>query len=178
MSNDIALPEDSAWAVLAKASTPDERYAAAQYAITPWRFAPNGKPIPKLAEDLPWATDSAETVESILVNLLASEDITKATADSDLRNAKDIAGQPVVIFDLRMRIGDAEGEGWGCYASLDLSVGLGPHEVVNTSAKQVLSVLWRCWCEGRFPVAGVFTLLGTPGKGRSQPIGFQVEDRF
>lgn len=176
MSDEIAIPEGSAWGALVKASNDDERYRAGQYAISEWRRNTTGQVIPQLAADLPWSEDRGEIVESILVNLIAAPDITKATAENDLRNVDEITGQPVVIHDLRMREGSAEGDGWGCYASLDLSVNGGPHEVVNTSAKQVLTVLWRCWCEGRFPVSGYFTRLGTAAKGRSQPVGFQVEE--
>lgn len=171
-----AVPEGGAFATLAAATTAADRYAAGQAALELISVPGMTKPAPKFMFDLPWAEDDDAAVADILARLAAAEDITDATAEKDLRKVKDIAGQDVTILDLRVRPSDVEDSDWGCYLSLAVSVDGGPQEVINTGAAQVAVVLWRCWCEGRFPVTGQFRLLGQAKPGRSQPVGFRVDD--
>lgn len=179
------LLQGSAWATVIRADTAETKYEAGRYAIEPVRYSRWGLAIPRLADDLPWAQSNSETVDNILVNLIASDDIETATAERELRKAEDLAGWSLTVHDLRAHESDVQPEkgaedsgGWGFYVSLDVQVGNGPREVVNLSGKQAIVTLWRCWCEGRFPVAGTFRLLGKERGGRNRPIGFDVETKL
>lgn len=175
MSKEVANINDSAWAVVQAATTAVEKYDAGRFALTTARVTKSGKDIPAFMLDLPWAGDDTETVDNILIELIGAENIEEATGERELRKPKDIANRAVTVFDIKMRESDLEDARWGAYASLAVSVDGGPQEVINTGSSQVLITLWRCWCEGRFPVSGTFRLLGTPTKGRNQPVGFSVE---
>lgn len=165
-----------AWAAIQAAKTEQERYDAAQFALTAARFTRTGQEIPALALDLPWADDSS-AVENILTQLILTDDIEAATGEqAELRKVKDVIGQAVVVHDLRVRESDVEGEGsWGVYLSLELSVLGQAREIINTGARQVIVTMWRLYCEGKLPVAGAFVELGNPTPGRSRPVGFRVE---
>lgn len=174
-STDIARQEGGAYAALVKAENATERYEAGQYAMELTDVPGFTHPVPRFFFDLPWADDDETTVESILVNLAAADDIEKATSQEKLRKLDDIIGQPVTILDIRAQQSDLEDAKWGAYIMLALSVDGGAQEAISTGHGQVCVTLWRCFCEGRLPVSGVFKKLGTPTKGRNQPIGFQVE---
>lgn len=173
-----ALSADSAWLAVQSADTPEAKFQAAQDAISEWRTAATGNPIPYLFSDLPLAEDTSGAVDSILTNLILSEDIEAATDVEADRKVEGICDLPVVVSRIAWRESDVAGEGWGAYVLLEVAVNGKPPEVYSTSAKQVVTVLWRCWCEGRFPVRGIFRQLGTKKVGRDQPIGFQVEHAF
>lgn len=175
-TNELAeLATDSAWLTLQAAADPAAKHQAAQAAISEWRQARTGNPIPWLFNDLPVAEDAGGAVESILTNLILAEDIEEATDPDGGRSVADIVDRAAIVSRIAWRESDVEGDGWGAYVLLEVSVEGAAPEVYSTSAKQVVTVLWRCWCEGRFPVRGYFRLLGTKRTGRDQPIGFQVE---
>lgn len=165
-----------AWAAIQSAKTEQERYEAAQLALSSARFTRTGKEIPALALDLPWADDSS-AVENILTQLILAPDIAEATGEqAELRKVRDILNQGVMVFDIRVRESDVEGDGsWGVYVSLEVSVGGAAREIVNTGARQVIVTMWRLYCEGALPVQGAFIELGNPTPGRSRPVGFRVE---
>lgn len=174
-STDIAKQEGGAYAALVKATNATERFEAGQYAMETIDLPGINAPIPRFFFDLPWADDDETTVDSILVNLAAAEDIEAATGQDKLRKLDEIVGQPVTVFDIRAQKSEVDDAKWGAYLVLALSVDNGPQEAISTGHGQVCVTLWRCFCEGRLPVSGVFKKLGTPTKGRNQPIGFKVE---
>lgn len=176
MSNTPALPTDSAFAVFQQAATALDHHAAGEYAMELVKLPDMEQPIPRFFLDLPWSDDSDAVVHQILVNLAGAEDITAATSDAKLRKIEDICGRPVTVFDVRVRETDVPDAKWGAYLSLAVSVDNGPQEAISSGHAQVAVTLWRCYCEGRFPVSGVFRKLGSPTKGRNQPIGFQIEE--
>lgn len=186
MSTELdALKVESAWALVKKASTPAEKYEAGQKAIEEVGQNPFGIPIPRLALDFPWENSNSATVDNILVNLIAADDVESQTGDRQLRKVEDIIGQPVEIHDVRARMSDVEPEpgqtetgGWGFYLSMDLSVNGGPREVVNASPRQAVTRLWQLWCKGMFPVSGRFVYVGQKAKGRNQPVSFDVETKL
>jgi hypothetical protein len=173
-----ALTADSAWVMVRDADSPEAKYQAAQYAISEWYRAKTGNPIPQLYRDLPQAEDSSGAVESILTHLIMADDLEAATDVEAGRSLTDIVDKPVIVSRIAWRESDVEGDGWGAYVLLECSVDGAAPEVYSTSAKQVVTVLWRCYCMGWFPVRGYFRLLGNKRAGRDQPIGFQVESGF
>jgi hypothetical protein len=179
MSNvEVAIPEGGAFAQLMNAQTPMERFQAGQWAVEAVKVPGFKAPVPRFMFDLPWAQSNEETVTQILANLAAADDIEKATADKELRSPEEIAGQPVTVLDVVCRPSDVDDAKWGAYMSLMCTVAGAPPEVINTGAGQVAVTMWRCYCQGLLPVTGTFKLLGTPTKGRSQPVGFSVESSF
>lgn len=174
----MAAAGDMAFVRLQQAKTDVERYEAGQYAMQLLEVPGLERPIPRFMLDMPWDRDNDDTVEAILLNLATSADIEEATGERKLRKPEDVIGKAVVLLDVKMRRSDVQDAKWGAYAVLSLSVDGQPPEVMTSGHAQVLVTLWRCWCEGRFPVAGVFKLLGTPTKGRNQPVGFQVESKL
>lgn len=176
MSNEVqSLADHSAWAAVQRAAGPVERYEAGLYAVELVDMAGCRQPVPRLMLDLPWADDDEQTVEQILVGLIVADDIEQVTNREGLRKLKDICDLPVTVFDVRARPGDVDDAKWGAYVSLAVSVDGGTQEAISSGHAQVITTLWRCWCEGRFPVSGRFVKLGKPKVGRDQPIGFQVE---
>lgn len=173
-----ALTADSPWAAIQKAASPMERYAASRAALEPFMEARTGNPIPALFQDLPRSDDNSGARESILVNLIVADDIEAATNADEGRNVADIVDVPVEVSRIAWDESDIEGEGWGAYVKLEVSVDGAAPAYYSTSAQEVVTVLWRCWCEGRFPVSGIFRLRGRKKVGRDQPIGFQVESRL
>lgn len=173
--SEVAIPGDGAWATLQKAQTQAERYAAGQYATEAIPVPEFDAPVPRFFFDLPWADDDEATVDTILANLAGAEDLEAATAGNELRKLDAIIGEPVEVFDIRARKSEVDEAKWGAYLTLALSVDGGPQEVISSGHGQVCVTMWRCFMEDRLPVRGVFKKLGTPTKGRNQPIGFMVE---
>lgn len=173
------IADKPAWAAVQAATDENGRYEAAQAALETARFTRSGKEIPFLVMDLPWA-DDGQAVGNILTNLILSADIAEATQGAaELTKVKDIIDLPVTVHAVTCRESDVEGDGsWGVYLSLDVSVRGGPREIVNTGARQVIVTMWRLYCEDAFPVIGQFVKLGNPAPGRSQPVGFRIENPF
>jgi len=177
-SKDVERRPDGAFDVLKAATTDLERYEAGQYAIELVPLVHGSGEIPRFFYDLPWANDDADVVSGILAQLASAPDIAKATQAKELRKVNDLVDQPVTVLGLAVRTSDVEDAAWSGYLSLTVSVDGGAPEVINTGAAQVCVTMWRLWCEGRLPASGRFTKLGAPQKGRNQPLGFVVEDRF
>jgi len=173
-SNEPA-PLPPIWGEVATTTDDTERYARAQWAVGLVEDPGTGKRVPRFAYDLPWDDDSEATVNNILVGIIAAPSVEAATVDKELRKAADLIGEPLQVFDIRARWSDIDEGGWPFYLSMDVSVAGGPREVVNCGAQQVITTLWRLYAEGRLPIQGALVKLGTPTKGRNQPIGFQPE---
>lgn len=172
---EMVRQEGGAYAALVAATDPVARYDAGTYAmellpVPGFRF-----PVPRFFFDLPWAEDNDETVAQILVNLASAPDIEEATAKTELRKIEDICNQAVTVVDLRAAESDVEDARWGAFLQLAVRLEDGSMETFSSGHQQVCVTLWRCYCEGRLPVSGVFRKLGKAKTGRSQPVGFQVE---
>lgn len=186
MSTELeSLKVESAWQLVARAQTPAEKYEAGRKAIEVVGHSPFGIPIPRLALDFPWQTSNSETVENILVNLIAADDVETPSGASELRDLEAIVGKPVEIFAVVARMSEVQPEpgqtetgGWGFYLSMDLSVDGGPREVINASPRQAVTRLWQVWCKDMFPVFGRFVYVGTKKQGRNQPVSFDVETKL
>jgi hypothetical protein len=170
------LRAGSPWFQVQSATTPALRQEAARRALDQWGVSAAGNPIPALAIDLPRAGDNEGSVDDILTNLITAESIETASTSTTLRHAADLVGVAVEVRRIAWRESDIAGEGWGMYVLLEVAhVDTGLSETISTGAKQVIVTLWRCWCEGLFPVRGSFVALGQKRAGRDQPVGFQVE---
>lgn len=169
-----AAPAHPAWDAVAASKTPAERVLRARGAIGLIEAPGFKRPIPALMLDLPQLDEDQAIIDGILVGLAAADDIVAATKPQDLRKPEDVANQLVTVSDIGVRASDVEDAAWGAYVSLMVQVGDAMPEVINTGSAQVIITLWRCWCEGLFPVRGRFVLLGTAKAGRNQPVGFDV----
>ena len=178
MSKEITRQPDSAFEVLKAAATPTARLEAGEYAIAEVPLVGGVGVVPRMFYDLPWADDDDQVVSQILAQLAASEDIDQATKTKELRKADDVVDLPMVVLGLAVRASDVDDAKWGAYLSLTCSIENEAPEVINTGAAQICVTMWRRWCEGRFPVSGRIVKLGAPKKGRNQPLGFAVEEKF
>ena len=178
MTKEIERPADSAFAVLKAANTATAKLEAGEYAIAEVPLVGGVGVVPRFFYDLPWADDDDQVVSSILAQLAASEDIDRATKAKELRKAEDVVGLDMRVLGVAVRASDVDDAKWAAYLSLTCSVEGGEPEVINTGAAQICVTMWRRWCEGRFPVSGRIVKLGAPKKGRSQPLGFEVEEKF
>lgn len=178
MSKEVALPADSAFAVLKAASSEVEKLQAGEYAIAEVPLVGGVGVVPRFFYDLPWADDDDKVVSGILAQLAASDDIDKATHAKELRKADDVVGLDMRVLGVAVRASDVEDAKWAAYLSLTCSIEGGDPEVINTGAAQICVTMWRRWCEARFPVSGRIVKLGAPKKGRNQPLGFEVEEKF
>lgn len=175
MSSEVAVPQGSAFDLLKAADTPKARQEAGRYAVEAVPVPDFKYPVPRFFFDLPWADDE-NGFDDILAQLAAAEDIEAATERKELRKIDEVIGRPVVVLGALARRSEVEADAkWGAYLSLTVSVDGAEPEVLNSGHGEVCVTVWRLYCEGRLPAAGMFVKRGEPKVGRKQPIGFQVE---
>lgn len=163
------------WDMIQTAPDRMAKVAAARDALTLVAWPNLARPVPKLFADLPWV-DRDEAQADILTRLIAADSLEDAlNAEDDLPDMVEYVGKSITIWSVTARKGDIE-EGWGAYVSLDITVGKeAVHQVVNTSAAEIVVDCWRAHCERRFPFTALVILKGKPTAGRDQPIGLAIE---
>lgn len=174
-TSEVVRPEGSAFELLKAATDAKSRFEAGHYALGTVTVPGVDNPIPRFFFDLPWAESDEGAFDAILAQLAGAENIEEATHRKELRKLEDVIGQPATILGVVARQSDVEDSKWGAYLSLTVSVDGGEPEVINSGNGEVCVTAWRLYCEGRLPAQGVFVHRGEARKGRSQPIGFQVE---
>jgi hypothetical protein len=172
----IGEPSAGGWVALAAARTQVDRLAAVKRALQLVKIPEADLPIPRLMLDLPWSLDNDAVIDSILERLIMDEDLVHATNESEVLKAEDLLSFRVKINDVRAVKSDVSDARWGAYLMLDVDTPTGKHLPVSIGAAEVVVTVWRAYCEGRFPVTGMFVKLGNPTPGRNQPIGFRVFD--
>jgi hypothetical protein len=176
---DLVIKEgESPASVLARATTPAAKRAAAKYALSEVQPESFKHPIPVLFLDFPWPSGDDDVVEDILLGLIESDDIAQASQGSEVLKADDLVGQTVTLLSVRARRSDLDDARWGAYLLLRAQLESGEVVPVATGAAQVIVTLWRMHVDGALPVTGQFVKLGQPVKGRNQPIGFRIEPAF
>lgn len=174
----VVVPVGSAVELLRGASSLDERMAAGR-AIMELVELPQAKvPVPRFLGDLPWQTDNGDVVDQIILNLMVSEDIERASEGSTPLKASDVLNQWLVIHDLRVNNSDVEDSVWRAYYSIDVELEDGRRLVLNTGARQVMATLWRVYVDGMLPCWGKFTEIGESKTGRSAPLAVIVKSKL
>ena len=173
-----AVPVASVFGQLRKALSPEER-AKLQYQamerVEDERFK---RPVPLFLTQLPFGGDADEITDRIAASILLADDPDAAQADNGTVAGKDLVGEQVVVWDLRVLPGVKSG-GWGAFLLLDVTVGTNPvHVVANTGAKQAVVRLARCWSDGELPVKGSFATIAGTGKNGEPAIAFICEPAF
>ena len=179
MSDNLpALPEASVLGLLRQELTSAERAKIQAAAMEPTEDERFPRPVPRFLTELPYGGDDDDITDRIAMSVLVAADPDQAQADAGTVAGKDLVGQAVVVWDLRVLAGDKPG-GWGAYLLLDVTVGdSDEHVVCNTGAKQAVARLARCWVDGDLPVKGAFAEIGGTGKRGNPAVTFVTEPPF
>jgi hypothetical protein len=156
--------------------TPAER-AKAQHAlmekVEDERFA---KPVPRFLTLLPFGGDDDEITDRISSAILVAEDADRAQNEQGTTAGKELVGQKITVWDLRVFDGEKPG-GWGAFLLLDVTVGDDEvHKAVNTGAKQAVARFANAWAKGQLPLSGTFAEIDGTGKRGNAAITFIAEE--
>lgn len=166
------------WDQVTAATEHKARIAASRRALEMVTLPDLTKPVPMFFVDLPWVENREAAQDEILARIIAAESLEAASTDDALLKLEEVVGKTITIHGVVARAGTID-DGWGAYASLDVTVGADEtHRVINTSSKEVCVVTWRAHCENRFPLTALVILKGNPTPGRDQPVGLVVEQAF
>jgi hypothetical protein len=173
-----AVPANSIFGLMRSELSAQERgklQIAAMERVEDDRFH---RPVPLFLTQLPFGGDSDEITDRIAAAILLADDPDAAQNDNGTVSGKELVGEPVTVWDLRVLPGEKPG-GWGAFLLLDVTVGDDErHVVANTGAKQAVVRLARAWADGELPCKGAFSTI--PGTGnRGEPaIAFICEPAF
>lgn len=178
MTNLPELAKDSPLAAVRGAKTPTERQKAAYLAGDYVTNAYFKEPVPAFFLDLPTPGDDDEVSDRIALANLVAEDPDKAALEAGTTAAKDLAGETIVVWDIRAMAGGME-SGWKAYLIFDFTRGDSDlHEVGNTGAKQVVVRLARAFADGQLPIKGRVTEIARSGASGNKPLAFIAETDF
>lgn len=175
---DVEKHQDNPLEVLHRADiTPAERakaQAVLMERVDDDRFT---KPVPRFLTVLPFGGDDDEITDRIASAILVAEDADTAQGEQGTTAGKELVGQKITVWDLRVLDGDKPG-GWGAFLLLDVTVGDDEvHRVVNTGAKQVVARLANAWARDELPLTGAFAEIDGTGKRGNAAITFVAEER-
>lgn len=179
MSDNLpALPDSSVLGLLRQEMSGAERaklQTAMMERVDDERFP---RQVPRFLTELPFGGDDDEITDRIAAMILVAEDPQQAQSDAGTLAAKDLVGQSVIVWDLRVLPGEKPG-GWGAYLLLDVTMGdSDEHVVCNTGAKQAVTVLARTWVDGLLPCRGAFTEIAGTGRRGNAAVTFITEPAF
>jgi hypothetical protein len=179
MSDNLpAVPESSVFGLLRTALSSQERaklQVMAMEKVTDDRFR---RPVPLFLTQLPFGGDNDAITDRIAAMILVADDPDAAQSDAGTMALKDLVGESIIVWDLRVMPGDKDG-GWGAYLLLDVTRGdSDEHIVCNTGAKQAVVRLARCWADGELPVRGSPAHIAGTGKKGEPAVAFICEPAF
>lgn len=179
MSDNLpAVPESSVFGLLRKQLSPEDRAKLQSQAMERVEDERFPRPVPLFLTELPFGGDDDEITDRIAAAVLMADDPDAAQSDQGTVAGKDLVGETIVVWDLRVMAGEKTG-GWGAYLLLDVTVGDSQdHVVANTGAKQAVTRLARCWADGELPARGAFTTIPNTGKRGEPALTFMCEPAF
>lgn len=134
--------------------------------------------VPRFLTLLPFGGDNDEITDRIASMILVSEDPDKAQDESGTTAGKDLVGETVTVWDIRVVPGKKPG-GWGAYLLFDFTrKDSEVHEVGNTGAKQAVGRLANAWAKGEFPLTGAFSEIAGTGASGNPAVTFVGEPAF
>lgn len=175
MSTSVEKASAGNLAVAREGATQVERWKAFTRAIEVVDDPRCPRPIPRFMLDMPWVQDPEAIQDSIIVQMLASDDPDEFQLSSGTESGKDLVGRKVTVHNVQAFPSKKPG-GWGAYLMLDAEVDGDPvRRPISTGAKQAVARLALAFFTGQLPITGTFTVVGTPSPDGNTPIGFVAE---
>lgn len=176
---DVEIHQNNALAtLLTSGASPAERAKAQNVLMEKIEDQRFKKPVPRFLTMLPFGGDDDEITDRIASAILVADDADEAQNQQGTTAGKELVGQRVTVWDLRVLDGDKPG-GWGAFLLLDVTVGDDEvHKVVNTGAKQVVARLANAWAKDELPITGTFAEIDGTGKRGNAAVTFVAEPTF
>lgn len=174
-TNTPAIPAGGSLAAIDRQAPTAERLNAAWDALTLVSDERCAKPIPAFMQHLPWADDDDSVVDSIIAQMLVSDDPDAMQTAGGTTKVETLVGRRVTIWDARVRPSDFDG-GWGAYLLCDMTVDdEADHFPAAVGAKQALARIALHMVQAGLPMVGTFVKVAAGKSGHNDPLGFAVE---